>query len=97
MRDFLVETKRATGKGGQHVNKTDSAVRMVHVPTNLSVFVQQERSQHMNKQLSYRILCARIIALEAEKAAKETKTKRKAQVCLHNSHVVEQNCTYGLE
>lgn len=74
-RDIRYEAVRASGPGGQHVNKTDSAVRATHLPSGLSVKVQTERSQHANKRLA-RALLAHKLATRADEAAGAERQRR---------------------
>jgi peptide chain release factor 1 len=79
-RDLRIETYRASGAGGQHVNTTDSAVRITHVPTGTVVTCQEERSQHKNKDKAMRLLSAKIVEEKRRKDELEMATLRSSQV-----------------
>ena len=79
-KDLKIDVYRASGAGGQHVNTTDSAVRITHLPTGISIAMQDERSQIQNRLRAMKILEAKLLQLEREKQEKELSSQRKSLV-----------------
>ena len=79
-KDLQIDTYRSSGAGGQHVNKTESAIRITHLPTGLVVECQDERSQYKNKDRAMKILASRLLDLEQQKQHGEIAAQRRSQV-----------------
>ena len=78
--DLKIEPFKSSGKGGQHRNKTESAIRVTHIPTGITIVAQNERSQHQNKEQALKVIKAKIIDIEIKKQEIEICKERKKQV-----------------
>tara|TARA_B100001758_G_C18352232_1_gene580547 strand:+ start:685 stop:1302 length:618 start_codon:yes stop_codon:yes gene_type:complete len=87
-KDIRVDTYRSSGAGGQHVNTTDSAVRITHLPTNIVVQCQNERSQHKNKETCFNMLKARLYEHEIQKKEKESENIAKSKTDIGWGHQI---------
>ena len=86
--DLRIDTFRASGAGGQHINKTDSAVRITHIPTNTVVQCQDDRSQHRNKAEAMNMLRAQLYALELNKRNEEKQALEDAKTDIGWGHQI---------
>ncbi len=87
-KDIRVDTYRASGAGGQHVNKTDSAIRITHIPTGIVVQCQNDRSQHRNRAAAYSMLRARLYEAELQKREEEAQAEHDAKTDIGWGHQI---------
>jgi peptide chain release factor 2 len=86
--DVRTDTMRASGAGGQHVNKTDSAIRLTHIPTNIVVACQQDRSQHRNRAMAWDMLRAKLYELELKKREEKAAAEQAAKTDIGWGHQI---------
>jgi peptide chain release factor 2 len=86
--DVRVDTLRSSGAGGQHVNKTESAIRLTHIPTNIVVFCQNDRSQHRNRAQAWQMLRAKLYELELKKREEKAAAEQAAKTDIGWGHQI---------
>ena len=95
-KDLRIDTYRSSGAGGQHVNTTDSAVRITHLPTKIVVQCQNERSQHKNKETCFKMLRARLYEHEMQKREEENQKELNNKTDIGWGHQIRSLCSSTL-